>query len=34
MVDDDFDPARITFIPRGSTLATAAAADEHSKAQT
>ena len=28
MVDDDFDPARITFVPRGSTLATAAAVDE------
>lgn len=29
LIDDAFDPARIVFVPRGSTPATAAAADAH-----
>lgn len=31
MLDDEFDPARIKLVPRGSTPATAAAADAHRK---
>ncbi len=31
LMDDDFDPARIKLVPRGSTVATAAAADAHRK---
>lgn len=31
MIEEDFDPARIKLVPRGSTPATAAAADIHRK---
>lgn len=31
MIDEAFDPSRIELVPRGSTLATAAAADAHRK---
>lgn len=31
LIDEDFDPTRITLVPRGSTLATAAAADAHGR---
>lgn len=31
MIDANFDPARIILVPRGSTLASAAAADAHDK---